>query len=85
MAIDLDTQLNTGAKICIVGIGGAGGNAVNNMIMREVKGVTFVTANTDKQALDKTLAENKILLGMNTTKGLGAGAKPAVGQAAADE
>ena len=85
MAIDLDTQLNTGAKICIFGIGGAGGNAVNNMIARGVKGVTFVTANTDKQALDKTLAENKILLGIDTTKGLGAGANPEVGKAAAEE
>lgn len=85
MAIELDTQLNTGAKICIFGIGGAGGNAVNNMIARGVKGVTFVTANTDQQALNKTLAENKILLGIDTTKGLGAGANPEVGKSAAEE
>lgn len=85
MAIDLDTQLDTEAKICIIGVGGAGGNAVNNMITRGVKGVSFITANTDKQALDKTLAEHKILLGANTTRGLGAGARPEVGKQAAEE
>ncbi len=85
MSIDLATQSHLAAKICIIGVGGAGGNAIDNMINRNVHGVTFVTANTDKQALDKTSAENKILLGVNYTKGLGAGAKPEVGKKAAEE
>ena len=85
MTIDLDINSHLNAKICVIGIGGAGGNAVDNMIRRGVEGVTFITANTDKQALDKTLASEKILLGANFTKGLGAGAKPEVGKKAAEE
>jgi len=85
MTIDLDNHLHLNAKICVVGVGGAGGNAVDNMIKRGIEGVTFIIANTDKQALDKTLATEKILIGENFTKGLGAGAKPEVGKKAAEE
>jgi cell division protein FtsZ len=85
MTIGLDTQSHLGAKICVIGVGGAGGNAVNNMVKRGIEKVTFYAANTDKQALDGTLASEKILLGGNYTKGLGAGAKPEVGKKAAEE
>jgi len=72
-------------KIVVFGVGGAGGNAVNNMITSNLKEVTFVVANTDAQALENSMAQNKIQLGATTTQGLGAGAKPEVGEAAAEE
>jgi cell division protein FtsZ len=71
--------------ITVIGIGGAGGNAVNNMISSGLQGAKFFVANTDAQALDFSLAENKIQLGVLTTRGLGAGASPEVGAAAAEE
>ena len=73
------------AKIKVVGVGGGGGNAVNNMIASELKGVEFVAANTDGQALEMSRAGMKIQLGKNLTKGLGAGAKPDIGREAAEE
>jgi cell division protein FtsZ len=72
-------------RITVFGVGGAGGNAVNNMIRASLEGVDFVVANTDAQALTGNLAERKIQLGANLTRGLGAGAKPEVGRAAAEE
>ena len=72
-------------KITVVGVGGAGGNAVNNMITSNLEGVEFVVCNTDAQALEGSLCENKIQLGMTVTGGLGAGARPEVGRAAAEE
>ena len=72
-------------KIAVVGIGGAGGNAVNNMITSNLEGCEFLVCNTDAQALQGSLANNKIQLGVNVTGGLGAGSKPEVGQAAAEE
>ncbi len=71
--------------IVVFGVGGAGGNAVNNMISSKLQGVTFVVANTDAQALEHSLSENKIQLGVHTTRGLGAGASPDIGAAAAEE
>ncbi|MGV2433409.1 MAG UNVERIFIED_CONTAM: cell division protein FtsZ [Rickettsiaceae bacterium] len=71
--------------IVVFGVGGAGGNAVNNMLSSGLQGATFVVANTDAQALEHSLAENKIQLGVHTTRGLGAGASPEVGMAAAEE
>ena len=71
--------------ITVIGVGGAGGNAVNNMIAADLEGVNFVVANTDAQALDHSLTERTIQLGANITKGLGAGANPDVGRAAAEE
>jgi cell division protein FtsZ len=71
--------------ITVVGVGGAGGNAVNNMIAANLEGVNFVVANTDAQALDHSLTDRTIQLGAGITKGLGAGAKPEVGRAAAEE
>lgn len=74
-----------GAKIKVIGLGGAGGNAVNNMIDAQAKGVEFITANTDLQALNATAAPVKIQLGARLTKGLGAGANPDIGREAAEE
>ena len=72
-------------RITIFGAGGAGGNAINNMIRSDLEGVEFVAANTDAQALQNSLAQNRIQLGVKTTKGLGAGSFPDRGRAAAEE
>ncbi len=78
-----DTELKP--RIIVVGVGGAGGNAVNNMISANLEGVEFVVANTDAQAITNSLAERRIQLGLQVTAGLGAGARPDVGRAAAEE
>ncbi|MDR1333550.1 MAG: cell division protein FtsZ [Holosporales bacterium] len=80
-------QRELGPKIVVVGVGGAGGNAVNNMIRSNLEGVIFVVANTDAQALKQSLSPNdhRIQLGLSITRGLGAGSKPDVGRAAAEE
>ncbi len=72
-------------RITVFGVGGAGGNAVNNMIEKELDGVDFVVANTDAQALQQNAAKSRVQLGVKVTEGLGAGARPAVGSAAAEE
>ena len=72
-------------RIAVLGIGGAGGNAVRNMIEAGLEGVTFIVANTDAQALENSPCENRIQLGRNTTGGLGAGSQPEVGREAAEE
>ena len=72
-------------RISVFGIGGAGGNAVNNMIEKELEGADFVAANTDAQALQQSNAKNKIQMGVKVTEGLGAGARASVGAAAAEE
>ncbi|MBN9887408.1 cell division protein FtsZ [Salipiger abyssi] len=72
-------------RITVFGVGGAGGNAVNNMITQQLEGVDFVTANTDAQALQQSMAHNKVQLGVKVTEGLGAGARASVGAAAAEE
>jgi cell division protein FtsZ len=71
--------------ITVIGVGGAGGNAVNNMIADSLQGVDFVVANTDAQALNFARTDRRIQLGTTTTQGLGAGAKPDIGRAAAEE
>jgi cell division protein FtsZ len=71
--------------ITVIGVGGAGGNAVNNMINSSLEGVNFVVANTDAQALEAAMTERRIQLGSSLTRGLGAGASPEVGRAAAEE
>jgi cell division protein FtsZ len=73
------------AKIKAIGVGGGGGNAINSMIISELKGVEFIAANTDSQALEVSRAATKIQLGKELTKGLGAGAKPGIGREAAEE
>ncbi len=72
-------------RISVIGVGGAGGNAVNNMIESQLEGVEFVVANTDAQAVGLSKAEKKIQLGVKTTQGLGAGSVPDIGRAAAEE
>ena len=72
-------------RITVIGVGGAGGNAVNNMIRSDLQGVEFLVANTDAQALGLSDAPNRIRLGANLTNGLGAGAEPDIGRAAAEE
>ena len=74
-----------GAKIRVVGVGGGGGNAINSMINRGIRGVEFISINTDLQALEKSLASNKIQIGKNLTRGLGAGADPTTGKKAVEE
>ena len=76
---------NNTAKIKVIGVGGAGGNAVNNMIDAKLQGVKFIVANTDAQALEHSRAEAKIQMGTQLTEGLGAGADPSVGRDAALE
>ncbi|MGE5632993.1 MAG: cell division protein FtsZ [Caulobacteraceae bacterium] len=77
--------MNSVAQIKVVGVGGAGNNAVNRMINSGLKGVEFYAINTDKQALYMSLAPNKIQIGEKLTKGLGAGANPEIGKRAAEE
>jgi cell division protein FtsZ len=72
-------------RISVVGVGGAGGNAVNNMIRSNLEGVEFIVTNTDNQALSNSLADRRLQLGATVTQGLGAGSRPDVGQAAAEE
>lgn len=72
-------------RITVFGVGGAGGNAVNNMIEKELDGVEFVVANTDAQALQSSRAQARIQMGVKVTEGLGAGARPSIGAAAAEE
>ncbi|WP_432816982.1 cell division protein FtsZ [Sulfitobacter sp. JB4-11] len=72
-------------RITVFGVGGAGGNAVNNMIEKQLDGVDFVVANTDAQALQQAKADNRVQLGIKVTEGLGAGARASVGAAAAEE
>ena len=64
------------AKIKVMGIGGGGGNAINNMIAAKLRGVEFITANTDSQDLERSACSNRIQLGASVTKGLGTGADP---------
>ncbi|MBI1418569.1 MAG: cell division protein FtsZ [Limimaricola sp.] len=72
-------------RITVFGVGGAGGNAVNNMIDKQLDGVEFVVANTDAQALQQSRSQARIQMGVKVTEGLGAGARPSVGSAAAEE
>ncbi|NMW30812.1 cell division protein FtsZ [Altererythrobacter sp. RZ02] len=72
-------------KITVIGVGGAGGNAIANMIAAKIEGVDFIVANTDAQALNNAVADTRIQLGPESTGGLGAGARPEVGKAAAEE
>lgn len=85
MELEFDSIMSGGAIVKVIGVGGAGGNAVNRMIEEDVKGVEFIVANTDTQALNASKAETKIQLGPKLTKGLGAGSIPDVGGKAAEE
>ena len=88
MTINLMTprqQMDFKPRITVIGVGGAGGNAVNNMIRVNLEGVDFLVCNTDAQAMAQTMCERKLQLGAALTQGLGAGSKPDVGRAAAEE
>ncbi len=85
LTLSMPEQHDLRPRITVFGVGGAGGNAVNNMIEKNLEGVEFVVANTDAQALSQNHANQKIQLGVQVTQGLGAGARPEVGSAAAEE
>lgn len=85
MEFSIDNNINDGAVIKVIGVGGGGGNAINRMIEENVKGVEFIAANTDVQALKNSKAETVIQLGPKYTRGLGAGSQPEVGQKSAEE
>ena len=79
------SEIQTFASIKVVGVGGAGGSAVNRMKDAGLAGVQFIAMNTDAQALNNSIAEHRIQLGPDITQGLGAGSRPEVGRAAAEE
>ncbi|MBP9803247.1 MAG: cell division protein FtsZ [Candidatus Pacebacteria bacterium] len=81
----VNPEIESFARIVVIGVGGSGKNAVNHMINSKVKGVTFIAMNTDTQDLHNSLAEKKIHIGKNLTKGLGAGMNPEIGRKAAEE
>src|SRR5580704_4754693 len=80
-----EPENNLRPRLTVMGVGGAGGNAINNMIRCNLEGCDFMAANTDSQALTMSLAPRKIQLGVNVSRGLGAGSKPDIGRAAAEE
>jgi len=85
MDIDIDLEMYPTANIKVVGVGGAGGNAINRMINSNLRGVDFIAVNTDKQALNINQANTKIAIGTNLTRGLGAGGDPEIGRKAIEE
>ncbi|RPI97359.1 MAG: cell division protein FtsZ [Spirochaetales bacterium] len=85
MVFTFDEKFDAVAKMKVVGVGGAGGNAVNRMITEGLSGVEFISINTDAMALDNNLAKSKIQIGERITKGLGAGANPEIGRIALEE
>ena len=85
LAVPEKTVMHLKPRISVIGVGGGGGNAVNNMIAQNLEGVDFIVANTDAQALAHSSASRKIQLGLETTQGLGAGARPEIGKLAAEE
>ena len=85
LTVPNESSPNLKPKLTVIGVGGAGGNAVNNMISSELEGVEFIVANTDAQSLSQSGTERRIQLGARLTEGLGAGSKPEIGRGAAEE
>ncbi|MBE7028667.1 MAG: cell division protein FtsZ [Clostridia bacterium] len=85
MSVKIPTGIAENAVIKVIGVGGAGNNAVNNMVLNNLSSVEFIALNTDKQALSTSLATHKIQIGEKVTRGLGAGANPEIGKKAAEE
>ncbi len=85
LAVPETNMITLKPRISVIGVGGGGGNAVNNMIEKKLEGIDFIVANTDAQALENSKCTRKIQLGIETTHGLGAGACPEIGRAAAEE
>ena len=82
---ELEIDRSNSARLKVIGCGGAGGNAVNRMIGAGLRGVEFIAANTDMQALAQSLAPTRIQIGVNTTRGLGSGGDPSIGRRSAEE
>ena len=85
MAIEFDERAELNAKLKVVGVGGAGGNAINTMVQAGLAGVDFISINTDGQSLEQNKAQTRIQIGKELTQGLGAGANPEIGRKAVDE
>ncbi|MBE6988858.1 MAG: cell division protein FtsZ, partial [Ruminococcaceae bacterium] len=85
MGFEFDTGVESNVNIKVIGVGGAGGNAVNRMITSGLRGIDFIAINTDKQALDYSASTIKLQIGEKITKGLGAGSNPEIGCKAAQE
>ncbi|MDH5592487.1 MAG: cell division protein FtsZ, partial [Gammaproteobacteria bacterium] len=85
MTFELIDTYTQNAVIKVIGVGGGGGNALEHMVLNEIEGVDFICANTDAQALQKSAATTQLQLGIDITKGLGAGANPDIGRQAALE
>ena len=85
MPMDFDSNISNDQIIKVIGVGGAGNNAVNRMVEAGIQGVDFIAVNTDIKALEKSLAPDKIVIGEKVTRGRGAGANPEVGAKAAEE
>ena len=85
MPFEIDNELIGDEVIKVIGIGGGGGNAVDRMVTSGVQGVEFISVNTDKQALSRSKATQKVQIGEKITRGRGAGSKPEIGQKAAEE
>lgn len=85
MPFEIDNQMDDEVLIKVIGVGGGGGNAVDRMVLSGVQGVEFISINTDKQALNRSKATQKIQIGEKITRGKGAGSKPEIGQKAAEE
>ena len=83
--MDFDVSVGESAKIKVIGVGGAGNNAVNRMVQHGIQGVEFIAVNTDRQALYRSQATQRVQIGEKLTRGLGAGANPEIGQQAAEE
>ena len=83
--IEFDMNNTNVAQIKVVGVGGGGNNAVDRMIADNMSGVDFISINTDKQQLDRSLAQTKIQIGEKLTRGLGAGGNPEIGEKSVDE
>ena len=85
MSKEVKPDVETFARIKVIGVGGSGGNAINHMMESDVKGVDFVAINTDAQDLHESPVDNKIHIGKNLTRGLGTGMNPELGKRAAEE
>ena len=85
MTFEHDDSLECGVNIKVIGVGGGGNNAVNRMIVSNIRGVDFVSVNTDRQALRKSEAPSQLVIGEKITRGFGAGANPSIGERSAEE
>ncbi|MCB0306963.1 MAG: cell division protein FtsZ, partial [Calditrichaeota bacterium] len=85
MAIEFDERAELNAKLKVIGVGGAGGNAINTMVNAGLSGVDFIAVNTDAQSLEQNQAHTRIQIGKQLTQGLGAGANPDIGRRAMEE